>query len=134
MAKYRITLDFETEDNITLGMIVHGLEYNENDIRNDMFSEYPRIVGDCAVAYKIVEAREMSVKHNIEDVLDKNTDTSLFSVRTRNCLRYADICTVRELVRHKKSDLQQYRNFGKKTFEEIEGFFEDNDLHWEMNV
>lgn len=61
MPKYRIVLDFETEDNITLGMIAHGLEYNENDIRNDMFRDLPGppIVGDCAVAYKIVEAREM---------------------------------------------------------------------------
>ena len=65
MAKYRIVLDFETDDNITLGMLCHGLEYNENDIRNGMFGNYPGIVGDCAVVYKIVEAREMTVKQDI---------------------------------------------------------------------
>ena len=58
MATYRIVLDFDADDNITLGMIARGLEYNENDIRNAMFSEYPNIVGDCAVSYKIVEAKE----------------------------------------------------------------------------
>ena len=40
MAKYRIVLDFEADDNITLGMIVRGLEYNDNSIRNAMFSEH----------------------------------------------------------------------------------------------
>ena len=58
MATYRIVLDFDADDNITLGMIARGLEYNENDIRNAMFSEYPNIVGDCAVSYKIVEVKE----------------------------------------------------------------------------
>jgi hypothetical protein len=38
MAKYRIVLDFETDDNITLGMITRGLEYNEYPIRNDIFN------------------------------------------------------------------------------------------------
>lgn len=59
MAKYRLVLDFETDDNITLGMITHGLEYNENDIRNAMFSEQSGIVGDCALSYEIVEARRL---------------------------------------------------------------------------
>lgn len=61
MGKYRIVLDFETDDNITLGMITRGLEYNEYPIRNDIFSEYPNIVGDCAVSYKIAEAKEINV-------------------------------------------------------------------------
>lgn len=62
MAKYRIVLDFEADDNITLGMIVRGLEYNDNSIRNAMFSEHPYIVGDCAVGYKIAEAREIPMQ------------------------------------------------------------------------
>ena len=61
MANYRIVLDFKADDNITLGMIARGLEYNEYPIRNDIFSEYPDIVGDCAVSYKIAEAKEMDV-------------------------------------------------------------------------
>ena len=62
MANFRVVLDFETDDEITLGMIIRGLEYNDVTIRNAMFSELPNIVGDCAVAYKIVEARETTVK------------------------------------------------------------------------
>lgn len=61
MANYRIVLDFKTDDNITLGMITRGLEYNEYPIRNDIFSEYQNIVGDCAVSYKIAEAKDMDV-------------------------------------------------------------------------
>lgn len=58
MANYRIVLDFETDDNITLGMIARGLEYNDIPIRNEMMSDYKGVVGDCAVSYKIVEAKE----------------------------------------------------------------------------
>ena len=58
MANYRIVLDFETDDNITLGMIARGLEYNDVDIRNAMMSEYASVVGDSAISYKIAEAKE----------------------------------------------------------------------------
>jgi len=134
MAKYRVVLDFETDDNITLGMITRGLEYNDVPIRNAMFSEMPSIVGDCAVAYKIVEARETTVKRSTEELLDKKIDLSLFSVRAVNCMKAADIGTVRDLVRHKKSDFMQFRNFGNKTFEELDKFLEYHDLHWGMDV
>ena len=134
MAKYRIVLDFEANDDITLGMIARGLEYNEYPIRNAIFSEYPNIVGDCAVSYKIVEAREVTVKPITEGILDKKIDLSLFSVRAVNCLKAADIDTVRDLVWHKKSDLVQFRNFGKKTFDELDTFLEHHGLHWGMEV
>jgi DNA-directed RNA polymerase subunit alpha len=134
MAKYRIVLDFETDDDITLGMITRGLEYNENEIRNAMFSEYPNVVGDCAVSYKIVEARETTVKRSVEELLDRKVDFSLFSIRAVNCLLAADIETVRDLVKHKKSDLVQFRNFGKKTLDELDKFLEYHDLHWGMDV
>ena len=134
MAKYRIILDFETDDNITLGMITRGLEYNEYPIRNAIFSEYQDIVGDCAVSYKIAEAKETTVKRSTEELLDKKIDFSLFSVRAANCMKTADIGTVRDLVKHQKDDFLPFRNFGKKTFEELDKFLEYHGLHWGMDV
>lgn len=134
MGKYRILLDFETDDDITLGMITRGLEYNDGTIRNAIFSEYPNIVGDSAVSYKIVEAREFTVKPITEGILDEKIDFSLFSVRTIHGLKTADIETVRDLVWHRKSDLVQSRLFGKKALEELDTFLEHHGLHWGMSV
>ena len=134
MTNFRVVLDFEADDEITLGMIIRGLEYNDVTIRNAMFSEHPNIVGDCAVAYKIVEARETTVKRVPDELLDMKIEIPMFSVRARNCLKAVDIETVRDLVRHKKSDFDSYRNFGHKTLDELDMFLESHGLHWGMEV
>ena len=134
MANFRVVLDFETDDEITLGMIIRGLEYNDVTIRNAMFSELPNIVGDCAVAYKIVEARETTVKRVPDELLDMKIEIPMFSVRARNCLKAVDIETVRDLVRLKKSDFDSYRTFGRKTLDELDMFLESHGLHWGMEV
>ncbi len=43
------------------------------------------------------------------------------SVRTMNCLRRSGIATVGELVSKKPKELLKLRNFGQKSFQEIEG-------------
>ena len=134
MANFRVVLDFETDDEITLGMIIRGLEYNDITIRNAMLSELPNIVGDCAVAYKIVEARETTVKRVADELLDLKIEVPMFSIRARNCLKAVDIETIRDLVRHKKSDFDSYRTFGHKTLNELDMFLECHNLHWGMEV
>lgn len=42
------------------------------------------------------------------------------SVRTMNCLRRSGITTVGELVSKKPKELLKLRNFGQKSFQEIE--------------
>ncbi len=42
------------------------------------------------------------------------------SVRTLNCLKAEDIETVQDLLNYKKSDFFRLRNFGKKSFNEVE--------------
>lgn len=134
MKKYRIILEFETDDDITLGMITRGLEYNGNDIRKAMLSEHPGLLAATPVAYKILEAKETTAQRDLEDVLDRKIDFSLFSVRAVNCLKFADVETVRELVRHQKSDFNGFRNFGNKTMVELDNFIESHGLHWGMDV
>ena len=50
------------------------------------------------------------------------------SVRTLNCLKMADVFTLGELVSFKKSDLLRLRNFGKKSFTEVEELVKDKGL------
>ena len=121
MANFRIILDFETDDNVTLGMLTRELENNG-------------IAGDGVTAYKIVEARETTLKRVTKEFLDKKINDTMLSIRAMNCLAAAEIETVRDLVRHKKVELMQYRNFGKKSFDELDRFLEDHDLHWGMDV
>lgn len=47
------------------------------------------------------------------------------SVRTMNCLRRGGITTVGELISKKSKDLLQLRNFGQKSFHEIEDKLKD---------
>lgn len=42
------------------------------------------------------------------------------SVRTLNCLKNQDIETVQDLLNYKKSEFFRLRNFGKKSFNEVE--------------
>jgi len=47
------------------------------------------------------------------------------SVRTMNCLRHGGVATVGELISKKSKDLLQLRNFGQKSFHEIEDKLKD---------
>lgn len=51
-----------------------------------------------------------------------------------NCLRYAEIETIRDLVTMHRADLLKYRNFGKKSLTELDEFLEDKGLAWGMDV
>jgi DNA-directed RNA polymerase subunit alpha len=53
------------------------------------------------------------------------------SVRTINCLKAADILTLEDLLVSRKSDLMRYRNFGKKSLDELCDWLEDN-YNWQL--
>lgn len=50
---------------------------------------------------------------------DESIDTLQLSVRASNCLKRANIYTIKELISHTKSDLGKIRNLGSKSVEEI---------------
>ena len=56
------------------------------------------------------------------------------SVRALNCLRSAELETVGDLARVKKSDLIRFRNFGRKSATELEDFLSDKGLTFGMDV
>jgi DNA-directed RNA polymerase subunit alpha len=56
------------------------------------------------------------------------------SVRARNCLRNAQIESVGELVQKAESDMLKYRNFGKKSLEEIKEKLADLGLKLDMEL
>ena len=132
MANYRITIDFETDDNVTLSMLTRGLELNVGPIRQAILSDYSDIVGDSAVTYKIVEAKETTLAPETRDLLDKEIVVPRFSVSTVNRVHVYDIRTIRQLVRFDRSEI--FLKVGKKAFKELDCFLKEHGLHWGMDV
>lgn len=82
-----------------------------------------------------VESEIIPDKADIEELLNtKVINYDLFSSRAIICFKIADIYTVRDLVRHQKTDFQNFRNIGKKTIQELDKFIKDHGLHWGMGV
>lgn len=56
------------------------------------------------------------------------------SVRALNCLKAADVETLGDLVQYSKADLLKFRNFGKKSLNELDDLLESLNLSFGTNV
>jgi DNA-directed RNA polymerase subunit alpha len=56
------------------------------------------------------------------------------SVRALNCLKAADVETLGELVQYNKSDLMKFRNFGKKSLNELDKLVDKKGLTFGMDL
>lgn len=56
------------------------------------------------------------------------------SVRSANCLREANIKTIGELVKKTEAEMLKYRNFGKKSLNEITAIVKEMGLNFGMDV
>ncbi len=56
------------------------------------------------------------------------------SVRSANCLREANIATIGELVKKSEAEMLKYRNFGKKSLNEITHIIKEMGLSFGMDV
>jgi DNA-directed RNA polymerase subunit alpha len=70
----------------------------------------------------------------IRNLLNTRVDELELSVRSSNCLRAANIQTLRDLVTRTESDMLKYRNFGRKSLTELTSILEELGLTWGMDV
>lgn len=56
------------------------------------------------------------------------------SVRALNCLKTAELKTLGDLVRYNKADLLKFRNFGKKSLNELEALLNSKKLIFGMDI
>ncbi len=70
----------------------------------------------------------------IRKYLDKTVNELELSVRAANCLRSANIKTISELVQKSEAEMLKYRNFGKKSLEEIKVVLTSMNLRFGMNL
>lgn len=70
----------------------------------------------------------------LRDMLTQPVDIIELSVRASNCLKAAKIKTIGELVTKKEEELLSFKNFGKKSLDEIRDRLKEMDLSLGMTI
>lgn len=70
----------------------------------------------------------------VRNMLKMRVDELELSVRSSNCLRAANIQTIEEMVTKSESEMLKYRNFGRKSLNEIGALLEEMDLSFGMDI
>ena len=139
--KYRIELEFDAADGISLGQIVRGLEYNDIPIRNAMFvtesdedPSRPSIVGDCAVSYKIVKAEEVTERTAAteEPAEDNRPIVTLTDMPTKglNVLSWFGITTIGQLTKIRRECIAKIPNMGPKSMRALDDMMTEQKMTW----
>jgi DNA-directed RNA polymerase subunit alpha len=81
----------------------------------DVFVNYSEDV----VEFEEKEKREDEERDGLRKLLAMSVNEIELSVRAANCLNNANITTVGELAQKTEADMLKYRNFGKKSLNEI---------------
>ncbi len=70
----------------------------------------------------------------IKELLKQSVEEMELSVRSSNCLQNANIRTIGELVSKQESEMLKYRNFGRKSLNEIKEVLTDMGMQLGMSV
>lgn len=97
-----------------------------------LFTDDKKISIESAVESDSKELDEESLRMR-HLLLTKLSDMGL-SVRAYNCLQAADIDTFADLVSYSRNELIKFRNFGKKSLNEIDQLVEKMKLQFGMDV
>lgn len=97
-----------------------------------LFTDDKKISIESAVESDSKELDEESLRMR-HLLLTKLSDMGL-SVRAYNCLKTADIDTFADLVSYSRNELMKFRNFGKKSLNEIDQLVEKMKLQFGMDV
>lgn len=125
----RLVLDVWTDGRISpeeavrqaSGIIRHHL---------DIFVNYD----ENYVEFEEEEEKKESETADLEKKLDMSIDEVELSVRSTNCIKNANIKTIGDLVRRSENEMLKYRNFGKKSLNEIKKILTEMELSLGMNI
>ncbi|NBR88162.1 MAG: DNA-directed RNA polymerase subunit alpha [Verrucomicrobia bacterium] len=81
----------------------------------DVFVNYDR----NAIQFTEVENKQDEEQNKLKKLLNMSVNEIELSVRAANCLNNANITTVGQLAMKTEGDMLKYRNFGKKSLQEI---------------
>jgi DNA-directed RNA polymerase subunit alpha len=78
---------------------------------------------------------ELEDKHNrLKELFALPVEELELSVRSSNCLKASNIRTLGDLVQRSEPEMLRFRNFGKKSLDEISEILQAHGLHFGMNV
>lgn len=121
LTKERVRQIFEK----TVRLFIHDFVRQANEIKMiDEYKERIRVLeAENAIMRKDLDIKEYEFK------LTPITECG-FSIRALNCLRTAEIGTVEELKRTPSSELLKFRNFGRKSINEISNYMAKHNIEW----
>ena len=70
----------------------------------------------------------------LRKLLNTRMDDLELSVRSSNCLRAADIHTLEDLVTKTENDMLKFRNFGRKSLNELNAILDEHNLQFGMDL
>ena len=82
----------------------------------DVFVDY---AGEQTLEFVDSATKDASEREKLKKLLNMSVNEIELSVRAANCLNNANISTVGELASKTEADMLKYRNFGKKSLDEI---------------
>lgn len=97
-----------------------------------LFTDDKKLALESAVETDTKELDEEALRMR-HLLLSKLVDVGL-SVRAYNCLKAADIDTFADLVSYSRAELMKFRNFGRKSLNEIDLLVEQANLSFGMDV
>jgi len=95
----------------------------------DVFVNFGKLPEEDMAGEPSNEKEKELYKHLAQPVSDLE-----LSVRSANCLREANIKTIGELVKKTEAEMLKYRNFGKKSLNEITAIVKEANLSFGMDV
>jgi DNA-directed RNA polymerase subunit alpha len=83
----------------------------------------------------VVEEQEVDEEvKRIRELLAQSVDELDLSVRSHNCLKAANIKTIGDLVRREEDEMLKFRNFGRKSLQELVEVLDERGLQFGMDV
>ncbi len=127
----KLTLEIETDGSISPSSAIHEAA-NILIYHFKLFTDDKKMSVEDALEPETKELDEESLRTR-HLLLTKLSDMGL-SVRAFNCLKAADIDTFADLVVYSRAELMKFRNFGRKSLNEIEVLVDKMKLSFGMDV
>jgi len=122
----RLVLEIHTNGSITANEAL--------DAAARILSDHVNIFVDFANRRPSEVARGDDERRRLRDLLKRGVNELELSVRAVNCLEQADIKTIGDLVRKTDAEMLKYRNFGRKSLNEIKEVLASMNLWLGMDV
>ena len=100
-----------------------------------LFKDHLSVFGHAEQEMEIDEEEKIDEEVlRIRNLLNMRVDELELSVRSSNCLHAANIVTLEDLVNKTESEMLRYRNFGRKSLNELNNILSELGLSFGMDV